>query len=171
MSEDRPASQEPFDLDKLRELIEMMEKHGLTEISLRRGDEKWSLRRGPQEVTPMMPPAGGYPPVAQPGAAQQPPPAASGGEASGQEQAAAAEKTVDITSPTVGTFYAAPSPDDPSFVEVGSHVNPDTVVCVVEAMKVFNQIPAETSGTIVEILVENGEPVEYGQALFRVRPD
>ena len=70
----------------------------------------------------------------------------------------------------MGTFYAAPSPDDPPFVTVGTKVNPDTIVCIVEAMKVFNQIPAEVSGTIEELLVSNGDPVEFGQPLYRVRP-
>ncbi len=77
--------------------------------------------------------------------------------------------TVTINSPTVGTFYSSPTPDDPPFVSVGSTVLPETVVCIVEAMKVFNQIPAEVSGTVVEILVKNGDSVEFGQPLFRVR--
>jgi len=75
-----------------------------------------------------------------------------------------------IKSPTVGTFYTAPAPEDPPFVSVGSRVNADTVVCIVEAMKVFNQIAAEVSGTIVEILVSNGDSVDFGQPLFKVRP-
>jgi acetyl-CoA carboxylase biotin carboxyl carrier protein len=70
----------------------------------------------------------------------------------------------------VGTFYAAATPDDPPFVSIGTRVSPETVVCIVEAMKVFNQIPAEVSGTIVEVLVKNGDSVEFGQPLFRVRP-
>jgi len=78
--------------------------------------------------------------------------------------------TVTINSPTVGTFYSSPTPDDPPFVSVGSAVLPETVVCIVEAMKVFNQIPAEVSGTVVEVLAKNGDSVEFGQRLFRVRP-
>jgi acetyl-CoA carboxylase biotin carboxyl carrier protein len=76
-----------------------------------------------------------------------------------------------IKSPIVGTFYATPSPDSDPFVEVGSQVDAQTVVCIVEAMKVMNEIKAETSGTIAEILVSNGQAVEYGQALFKVKPD
>ncbi|MGQ9606206.1 MAG: acetyl-CoA carboxylase biotin carboxyl carrier protein, partial [Thermogutta sp.] len=75
-----------------------------------------------------------------------------------------------IRSPMVGTFYAAPDPDSPPYVKVGDHVGPETVVGIVEAMKVFNELPAEVSGKIVAVLVENGEPVEYGQPLFKVDP-
>jgi acetyl-CoA carboxylase biotin carboxyl carrier protein len=77
----------------------------------------------------------------------------------------------EIKSPIVGTFYATPSPDSQPYVEIGTHVEPQTVVCVVEAMKVMNEIKAETSGTVVEILVTNGQAVEYGQVLFTVKPD
>jgi acetyl-CoA carboxylase biotin carboxyl carrier protein len=75
-----------------------------------------------------------------------------------------------IKSPMVGTFYSAPDPDSPTYVKVGDHVGPETTVCIVEAMKVFNQIPAEVSGKIVSVLVENGQPVEFGQPLFRIDP-
>lgn len=159
MTDDAPASDASFDLDKLRELFELMEQHGLTEVNLQHGEEKWRLRRGnpdaPQMVAaqPMM--AAPAPVAAAPAAAAPPAPAAE-------------ETGTFITSPTVGTFYAAPSPDDPPFVSVGSQVNPDTVVCTVEAMKVFNQIEAKVSGKIAEVLIENGEPVEHGQKLFRI---
>ncbi len=150
----------PFDLKRLQALIEMMEKHGLTEVSLRRGDEQWRLRRGGQETVQLVPaPAAAAPqaaPAAAPAAAAEPAPAP---KADG----------VEITSPTVGTFYAAPNPEDPPFVTVGSQVQPDTVVCIIEAMKVFNQIQAEVAGTISEVLVNNGDPVEFGQPLYRVR--
>jgi acetyl-CoA carboxylase biotin carboxyl carrier protein len=167
MNDDDTAagSPEPFDLDKLRELVEMMEKHGLTEVNLRRGDERWRLRRGPQEVLSMAPAM--YAP-------QPPPPQNVGGNAApppAEAPAAPAAAGLLIKSPTVGTFYAAPSPDDPPFVSVGTRVNPEMTVCIIEAMKVFNPIPAEVGGTIAEILVKNGDPVEFGQPLFRVRPD
>ncbi len=157
------SSNEPFDLDRLRELVEMMETHGLTEVSLRRGDEKWRLRRGAHEAIQMVPAN----PVPQPaGAAVQPTVTAE----------TAADKPADddrllIKSPTIGTFYTAATPDDPPFVQIGSKVQPDSIVCIVEAMKVFNQIPAEVSGTIAEILVNNGDPVEFGLPLFRVSPN
>jgi acetyl-CoA carboxylase biotin carboxyl carrier protein len=155
MSEDASARNEPFDLERLRELIEIMEQHGLTEVSLRRGDEEWSLRRGGGEVMHMVP-----------GTAV---PAAVHRETTNPAAPDEDDGTVEIKSPTVGTFYAAPSPEDPPFVSPGSSVQADTIVCIVEAMKVFNQIPAELGGTIVEVLVSNGASVEFGQPLFRVR--
>jgi acetyl-CoA carboxylase biotin carboxyl carrier protein len=81
------------------------------------------------------------------------------------------EGLAEIKSPLVGTYYATPSPDSEHYVEVGSTVDPQTVVCIIEAMKVMNEIKAETSGTIIEVLVTNGQAVEYGQVLFKVKPD
>lgn len=167
MAEEQPSVDEAFDLERLKELIALMETHGLTEVDLRRGDQRWRLRRGPQEVMQMIP-SGPYPGV-QP---TMPAPVSPPPEAAKQESASEApsDGTIEIVSPTVGTFYSSPSPDDPVFVEVGSKVSTDTIVCIVEAMKVFNQIPAEVNGTITELLVSNGDPVEFGQPLFRVRP-
>jgi acetyl-CoA carboxylase biotin carboxyl carrier protein len=87
------------------------------------------------------------------------------------QPAAEQEKLVEIKSPLVGTFYAHPSPDSEPYVEVGSHVDAQAVVCIIEAMKVMNEIKAEATGTIVEVVAVSGEAVEYGQVLFRVRPD
>jgi len=87
-----------------------------------------------------------------------------------QSSAAPAKQLIEIKSPTPGTFYAAPSPDAEPFVRVGSKVQPDTVVCLIEAMKVFNEITADCTGTIVAVMVENQQPVEYGQVLFKVDP-
>lgn len=154
----------PFNLDKLLELIEIMEKHGLTEISLKRGNEKWRLRRGSDKTAP---------PFAErlPSAPASSSPAVNVSPASAEAAIPPkSDGSVTINSPTVGTFYASPTPDDPPFVRIGSTVQPETVVCIMEAMKVFNQIPAEVSGTIVEVLVKNGDSVEFGQPLFRVRP-
>ena len=89
----------------------------------------------------------------------------------GGRRAPAKEALQEIKSPIVGTFYEAPSPDSDPYVEVGAHVDPQTVVCIIEAMKVMNEIKAEVSGTVVEKTVANGQAVEYGQVLFRVRPD
>lgn len=150
---------EPFDLDRLKNLIELMEKHGLTQVDLRRGNERWQLQRGSQEVVQMVP-------AAAPVAAQPVVPATPAGAAAPAESAPD-DGTIEITSPTVGTFYSSPNPDDPAFVEIGSKVKPDTIVCIVEAMKVFNQIPADVSGEIVKVLVENGAPVEYGQPCLK----
>ncbi len=162
MSEADSTGKTPFDLDRLQQLVEMMEKHGLSEVNLRRGDEQWRLRRGAREVVHAAPPqmtfaapAPSAAPVAQSAAVAAPP------EPSG---------LIDIKSPTVGTFYAAPSPGEPAFVTVGSVVTPETIVCLLEAMKVFNQIPSEVSGTITAILVKSGDAIEFGQPLFRVRP-
>ena len=146
------ADEQAFDLDKLRELIALMDEHGLTEISLSQGDQSWKLRRGGTEAVPVI-------------SAAPPPPQAGGGDDPPDEPTFPT-----INSPTVGTFYSAPSPDDPPFVKPGQAVSPDSVVCIVEAMKVFNQIQAETAGTIVEVLVEDGDAVEFGQPLFRIQP-
>ena len=158
MPDETTPSDEPFDLEKLRELVEMMEEHGLTEVSLRRGDEKWRLRRGPQDVTPMVP------------ANPAPQPAVSAAQPAALSESPA-DDLILIKSPTIGTFYTAPTPDDPPFVQVGSKVQPDSVVCIVEAMKVMNSIPAEVSGTIIEVLVNNGDPVQFDDPLFRVSPN
>ena len=151
-----------FDLDKLRELMELMEAHDVREIKLQHGDERWQMRRGPQEVMPIF---SAGPPAVVPNVVPQPTAAPSPDSESPPD-----DGTVVINSPTVGTFYEAASPEDPAFVSVGSKVEPDMIVCLVEAMKVFNQIPAEVSGTITEILVSNGEAVEFNQPLYRVRP-
>src|SRR5262245_25728763 len=166
MSAENAGSAEPFDLNKLRELIGLMEEHGLTEIDLRKQDQRWKLRRGPAEVVQMIPAAG----FSAPPMNAVPPPVTLQQAAPPASVAAAPDKdTVAIKSPTVGTYYEAPSPGDPPFVTVGSKVSQDTVVCIIEAMKVFNQITAEMNGTITELLVKNGDPVEFGQPLFRVR--
>jgi acetyl-CoA carboxylase biotin carboxyl carrier protein len=90
--------------------------------------------------------------------------------AAGQTAPPADENLEAVKSPMVGTFYSSPNPESPPFIKVGDHVGPTTTVCVIEAMKVFNEIPAEVSGQIVAVLVDNGEPVEFGQPLFKVDP-
>lgn len=165
MAETANSGDAPFDLDKLKQLVEMMESHGLTEVHLRRGDEQWRLRRGPEVVqVPQQYALPAQAPMAAPA-----PAAASSAPAAAPAPAADAG-LIDIKSPTVGTFYAAPSPGEPAFVSVGSVVTPETIVCLLEAMKVFNQIPAEVSGTITAILVKSGDAIEFGQPLFRVKP-
>jgi len=155
-----PSSrQDIFDVEKLRQLVELMEEHELNEIDLRQGDTKVQLRRGTQPVVG---------PVASPVAGTAPAPAVSDSAPAGEAKADEEEHLAVITSPMVGTFYAAPDPGSPPFVKVGDHVGPDTTVCIIEAMKVFNQIPAEVSGKIVAVLAENGEPVEFGQPMFKV---
>jgi acetyl-CoA carboxylase biotin carboxyl carrier protein len=162
---DTDAPQESFDLERLRKLFAMMDKFGVTEVNLQNEAEAWRIRRGPRQV--MMPTAAVAPTAV---AAQSE--ASSAATSAPQTAPAAAEKPAGITinAPTVGTFYNRPTPDDEPFVGVGSVVKPDTVVCLIEAMKVFNQIVAEKSGRIVEVLVENGDAVEFGQPLFRIEP-
>ena len=147
-----------------------MRKNDLSVFELEKDGFKLKLQKG----------NGGQPILTAPIAlapslgAAAPGPAAAGGAvsetASGAAEASGAGESLrDITSPMVGTFYRASSPEAGSFVDVGSTVNEDTVVCIIEAMKVMNEIKAETSGVIAEVVVENGKPVQFGQALFRVR--
>jgi acetyl-CoA carboxylase biotin carboxyl carrier protein len=155
-----------FDLDRIRKLLQLMEKFDVSEINLQNDDESWKIRRGPRVAFAPPSPSAGYAmpmptqPVPAPVAAANPVTAA----------AAAAPSGITINAPTVGTYYSAASPEDAPFVAVGTVVKPDTVICMIEAMKVFNQILAEKSGRIVEILVENGDAVGFGQPLFRIEP-
>ncbi|MBA4031490.1 MAG: acetyl-CoA carboxylase biotin carboxyl carrier protein [Planctomyces sp.] len=166
MSEASPTSGEPFDLQKLQQLFELMEKHDLSEVNLKNGPEHIRLRRGSSTVTVAAPA-----PVYAPAPAAPAPSAAPAAPAAASGAAPASEAgLIQIKSPTVGTFYTSPTPEDPVFVSVGATVGPQTIVCIIEAMKVFNQIPAEVTGTIAAVLVKNGDPVEYGQPLFSVRP-
>lgn len=164
MPKEPSAASDPFDLERIQQLIELMEQHNLREVKLKRGDQVWILRRGGAEV-PMA--VSTFVPQPQPVIPQQ----------GAVPQAAPAQKpTTDeslpvIKSPTVGTFYSAPQPGDPPFVKVGDKVKHDTVVCLVEAMKFFNQVQAEVAGVITKILVHEGDPVEFGQPLFQVRPE
>ena len=150
-----------MDIEEIRELIQLMVENDLSELDVSDGENKIKLRRGPSGEVAMVTPAG---PVAAPAAAQ-----AAQAPAAEAVSAEAVENIVDIKSPMVGTFYVASSPDMDAFVAVGSTVNDETVVCIVEAMKVMNEIKAECSGQIVEICVNNVQPVEYGQVLFRVK--
>lgn len=151
------------DLKKVKELIDLMKENDLVEIELSDGDRKIHLKR-PQAIISQipMPPA---PPVYSA-------PAPSTAFSKPLAEMAFPEESglVEIKSPIVGTFYAAPNPEANPYVQTGERVAPDTIVCIVEAMKVMNEIKAETSGTIVEILVKDGQSVEFGQVLFKVRP-
>jgi len=149
---------------ELKRLLDVLKDTDVSELTLETGEYKLTLRRGlgaaPAAPVPYaaVPPAPAPAPVEQPAAQQAPEPAPS-------------ERLVDVVAPIVGTFYAAPSPDAPPFVRVGERVKPGTVLCIIEAMKLMNEIEAETSGIVREILVDNGQPVEYGQVLFRIEPD
>ena len=147
-----------MNIKDLKQLVKLMIDNELNELEVVDGESKVHLKRGPNGV-PVVSPA---PQIVE--AAQVKP----GELKSASEPAGEKEELLEIRSPMVGTFYAAPDPESPPYVKVGDHVGAETTVCVIEAMKVFNQIPAEVSGKIVAVLVENGEPVEYGQPLFRV---
>ncbi|MFA5553545.1 MAG: acetyl-CoA carboxylase biotin carboxyl carrier protein [Phycisphaerae bacterium] len=157
-------SEKHDDLQKIQQIIEIMKKNDLIEVEIKHGDDKILLKRsGPvQPAITALPFVGQSVPAAMPAAGTA-------------EQSALVSKPasnlLEIKAPMVGTFYATPSPDSDSYVEVGSHINEQTVVCILEAMKVMNEIKAEVEGTIEEILVTSGQAVEYGQPLFRVKPD
>ncbi len=154
----------PFDVHRIRRLVSLMSQHDLSEIDLREGEMRIRLRRGARGVAIATTPA--PVPIA---AAPQPAPVAPSAPKPA-ESAAPGKPLVTIKSPTPGTFYIAPSPGAEPFVQVGSRVNASTVVCIIEAMKIYNEIPAECSGVITAVLVEDKQPVEYGQALFQVDP-
>jgi acetyl-CoA carboxylase biotin carboxyl carrier protein len=160
------AAADIFDVRKVRRLVELMNEYDLSEIDLRQGPQRVRLRRGPETVAVSASPAVGIP-----HAGPTPSAAAGGSTAAANPNAIDESKYILVRSPMVGTFYAAPNPDSSPFVKVGDQVGPETTVCVIEAMKVFNEIPAECSGRIVAMLAENGEPVEFSQPLFRIEPN
>ena len=159
------------DLDKIKQLIDIMKQNDLIEIEIKHDDDKIFLKRSQPQ------PAQNHPAVV-PMMVPNVPAAPAGLDAA---QTSVPQKTpeelqknaglLEIKSPMVGTFYAAPSPDSDPCVEIDSTITPQTVVCIIEAMKVLNEIKTEVSGKIAEILVTNGQAVEYGQVLFKVKPD
>jgi acetyl-CoA carboxylase biotin carboxyl carrier protein len=147
------------DLKKVKELIELMLEKDLVEVEIIDGENKIHLKR-PGASGPPVPVVVPISAIPAENTAQVSPPAV-----------AQDDNLVNITSPIVGTFYATPSPDSEPYVDVGDHVTADTVVCIIEAMKVMNEIKAETAGTIEKIMVSNGQAVEFGHVLFKIRPD
>ena len=152
---------DPKDLKEIKAIIDLMKKHDLSVFEIEKEGFRLKLEKGPSTK-----------------AAAAAPPAAAGtpkAAAAAPETTPAAPKAIEsvplreIVSPMVGTYYRSASPDVPPFVDVGKTVTEDTVVCIIEAMKVMNEIKAETSGIITEVLVENGRPVQFGQVLFKVR--
>ncbi len=157
-----------MDIRKLKELIRLMVDNDLTELDLKDKEEQVLLKRGHGGTVTHVAPTLISAPAPAPAAAPAP-----ATKASAPAAAPAADEDaglVAIESPMVGTFYASPGPDKPAFVSVGSEVGTDTTVCLVEAMKIFNEIKAERSGTVAKILVKSGQPVEFGQKLFLVKP-
>jgi acetyl-CoA carboxylase biotin carboxyl carrier protein len=161
-SEPQSEKNDVFDVRRIRQLVQLMEQHDLSQIDLRHGQQRIRLRRGsePVLIAPPVPPA---PPPASG------PPAAPAAPAASPPAASEETNIVVIKSPMVGTFYGRPNPESEAFVKVGDAVTPETTVCIIEAMKVFNEIPAEVSGRIVAVLAEDEEPVEFGKPLFRVQ--
>ena len=159
-----------MDLKDIKAIIDLMRKNSISEFELERQEFKIRLKRGTNGgpavtyddtgANSMTLNASGVPAGALP--------AAAGGAPSRAEAAAAG--TLDIKSPMIGTFYRSPSPEASPYIDIGSEVSPETVVCIIEAMKVMNEIKAEVRGIVTQVLVDNTKPVEFGQPLFKVRP-
>ena len=152
---------DPKDLKEIKTIIDLMEKHDLSVFEIEKEGFRLKLEKGASaQAAAAVPSAAAGPPKAVPAAPETTPAA---------PKAIESVPLKEIVSPMVGTFYRGPSPDAPAFVDVGKSVTEDTVVCIIEAMKVMNEIKAETSGIIAEVMAENGKPVQFGQVLFRVR--
>jgi acetyl-CoA carboxylase biotin carboxyl carrier protein len=152
------------DLKDIKALIDLMKKNSVSELELEREDFKIKIKRGTN---------GGGAAVAYdetPGVAYLPPQGLPPVQVVAPQPPVPITPELDIKSPMIGTFYRAPSPESAAYVEVGTEVNPDTIVCIIEAMKVMNEIKAEAKGVITQVMVENAKPVEFGQALFKIRP-
>ncbi|MBK8268887.1 MAG: acetyl-CoA carboxylase biotin carboxyl carrier protein [Planctomycetes bacterium] len=153
-----------MDIDEIKTLTQLMVDNDLAEIIIRDGEKRVMLRRRGSGVEHMihaapLPAAMPQPPAVQ-AAAAAPAPAAPAPDAG----------LLKVTSPMVGTYYSSSNPESPPFVRIGDRINPESVVCIIEAMKVFNEIKAEVSGVVESIEIQNGSPVEFGQILLRVRP-
>lgn len=144
---------------EIQELLEIFKESGVAEMEVQRGENRLRLRRAPsaQEMAVSM-------------AAPAPAPAHLSAAAVPAKASAAESNHLIVKSPIVGTYYDAPAPDAPPFVKIGDSVEPGQVLCIIESMKLMNEIEAEAAGTVVHKLVENGRPVEYGEALFAIRP-
>lgn len=157
-----------IDFDFIERLIQALDDSGVDSLEIERGGTRIKLSKTPTLAGPM--------PAAMPALAPAAPSPTASAPAPTEEESAAAEiaaRTSDleeITSPMVGTFYRAPAPDAPSYVEVGDRIASGDTLCIIEAMKLMNELDAEISGTIAEVCVENAQPVEFGQVLFRVDP-
>lgn len=167
----------PLDLNELRELLTAISQTDIAELTLKSADFELTVRRGVQVQAGELTSSGTVP--AQ---TLMAPPQSSGSPARPSAEVAAApaqaapplasdRRFLEVVSPMVGTFYRSPAPDEPPFVDVGERIRKGQTVCIIEAMKLMNELESEVAGEIVEILVQNGEPVEYGQILMRVSPD
>ena len=154
-----------MDLKDIKAIIDLMRKNSVTEFELEKDDFKIRLKRGANGTGPAAasddPPVLTYAPSPAGGVAVPAPAPAPQVPVSNE---------LEIKSPMIGTFYRAPSPESAPYIEVGAEVQPETVVCIIEAMKVMNEIKAEAKGVVTQVMVENAKPVEFGQALFKIRP-
>ena len=162
-----------LDVEVLRQIIELLEASDVTRLSWRKGKERLLIYRGSGGSSPSgsigFPSVSVLPGSVESGSEKHKPPASA--DNSQKQTAQASSKSVQVvTSPFVGTFYRTPAPDQRPFVEVGSAVKKGQVLCIIEAMKLMNEIESEIAGTVLEILAENGQPVEFGQPLFRLDP-
>jgi acetyl-CoA carboxylase biotin carboxyl carrier protein len=156
-----------MDIRKVKKLIELLEESGVSEIEIKEGEESVRISRHPTGVAhTVAAPAPYY--VAPAGAVATAPPAAGAPAAAAPAPAPAHSPDSAITAPMVGTFYSAPAPGAKPFVEIGSEVKPGDVLCIIEAMKMMNQIESDKAGRVVSVLAKNGDPVEFGQTLFIV---
>ena len=162
MADESSKAPAPFDVRTVKALVALMTQHDLSEIDLRDGVQRMRLRRGGKVTTVMSTPA--------PIASMSAPPIAAASTDANAGPSAPTKKLIDIKSQTVGTFYSASNPGADAFVKVGAKVTPTSVVGLIEAMKLFNEITADCNGVVVEILVDNQQPVEFGQVLMRVDP-
>ena len=172
ISKSESPNQPAMKTSEIRDLIDFISKSGLNEVNIETKELKLSIKREPDQKvfksTPMMTQAAI--PMAQP-TASLPAAAPLAKDAPASEPAGNGKKTVDIKSPMIGTFYRSGNPDTPPFASVGDKISKGQAVCIIEAMKLFNEIESEVSGTIVKVMVENASPVEYDQVLFVVEPD
>ena len=161
-----------MDIKEIKGIIDLMRKNGLSEFEYEKDGTKIRIRRGPDGEPQVIASSPGLipAPAVLPVTAGVPLAVAPAAPAPAPAAAPSASSLPSINSPMVGTFYSSPAPDAPPYVEVGTMVNAETVVCIIEAMKVMNEIKAEMSGTIVEVLAESGKPVEFGKPLFRIKP-
>jgi acetyl-CoA carboxylase biotin carboxyl carrier protein len=163
-----------FSLDQLRELVTILNKTDITELTLESGDVRLSIRKSENRVAPTLVQPHPIAVSANPAAVATSDYSAASSTVTHTTTIAdsiPAKKLIEITSPMVGTFYRSPAPDEAAFVEIGDTIKKGSTVCIIEAMKLMNEIDAESGGKIVEILVENTQPVEYGQVLMRVEPN
>ncbi|MCU0785380.1 MAG: acetyl-CoA carboxylase biotin carboxyl carrier protein [Verrucomicrobia bacterium] len=156
-----------MELKDIKAIIDLMKKNSVSEFELEKQDFKIRLKRGVNGGAPVVQ-YEDAPPVVYASPAPAIPAAA--GSAPAASAAPAVEIEAEIKSPMIGTFYRSPSPESAAYVEVGTEVNPETVICIIEAMKVMNEIKAEAKGVVTQVLVENAKPVEFGQPLFKIRP-